>query len=95
MNVAVTGLNNVDNPGPGVPVIRALRDSGEFNGGITGLLYDIREPGAYLQTVTVVSYVIPYPSAGLDHLFDRLTDPLVVRVRLNLLSRFSLSRRWL
>jgi len=31
LNIAVTGLNNTDNPGPGVPVIRALRDSKEFD----------------------------------------------------------------
>ena len=72
MNVAVTGLNNVDNPGPGVPVIRALRESGEFDGRIIGLLYDTLEPGAYLTSVSDASYVIPYPSAGLDHLFERL-----------------------
>lgn len=72
MNVAVTGLNNVDNPGPGVPVIRALRESGEFDGRIIGLLYDTLEPGAYITAVADASYVIPYPSAGLDHLFDRL-----------------------
>ena len=31
LNIAVTGLNNTDNPGPGIPVIRALRDSKEFD----------------------------------------------------------------
>ena len=72
MNVAVTGLNNVDNPGPGVPVIRSLRESGEFDGRIIGLLYDTLEPGAYLPSVSDANYVIPYPSAGLDHLFARL-----------------------
>jgi carbamoyl-phosphate synthase large subunit len=72
MNVAVTGLNNVDNPGPGAPVIRALRESGEFDERIIGLLYDMLEPGAYHPSVSDASYVIPYPSAGLDHLFDRL-----------------------
>jgi carbamoyl-phosphate synthase large subunit len=72
MNVAVTGLNNVDNPGPGVPVARALRDAPEFSGRILGLLYDALEPGAYLPSVADASYVIPYPSAGLEHLFDRL-----------------------
>ncbi len=72
MNIAVTGLNNVDNPGPGVPVIRALRDSGEVDGRIIGLLYDTLEPGAYLSSVADASYVIPYPSAGLEHLYGRL-----------------------
>ncbi len=72
MNIAVTGLNNVDNPAPGVPVIRAIKESGEFSGRIIGLLYDTLEPGAYLPDVADISYVIPYPSAGLEHLFQRI-----------------------
>jgi carbamoyl-phosphate synthase large subunit len=76
MNIAITGLNNVDNPGPGVPVIRALRESGEVSGRIIGLLYDMLEPGAYLPSVADASYIIPYPSAGLEHLYDRLVEIL-------------------
>ncbi len=72
MNVAITGLNNVDNPAPGVPVIRAIKDSGEFTGRIIGLLYDTLEPGAYIPDVADVSYIIPYPSAGLENLFQRI-----------------------
>ena len=40
MNIAITGLNNVDSPGPGVPVIRAIRESRNFDGKIIGLIYD-------------------------------------------------------
>lgn len=72
MKVAVTGLNNVDNPGPGVPVIRGIKDSGEFNGEIIGLLYDALEPGAYMSEVAERSYIIPYPSAGIDAFYERL-----------------------
>ncbi len=72
MKVAVTGLNNVDSPAPGVPVIRGIRDSGKFNGEIIGLLYDALEPGAYMKEVAERSYIIPYPSAGVEAFFQRI-----------------------
>jgi len=72
MKVAVTGLNNVDSPGPGVPVIRGIKDSGKFDGEIIGLLYDALEPGAYMSEVASRSYLIPYPSGGVEAFFERL-----------------------
>ena len=72
MNIAVTGLNNVDNPGPGVPVIRGIKDSPEFNGNIIGLMYDSLEPGAYMKNVTDRNYLIPYPAGGLETFFERI-----------------------
>lgn len=72
MKVAVTGLNNVDNPGPGVPVIRGILDSGEFTGEIIGLLYAALEPGAYMNNVAKRNYMIPYPSSGLESFFNRI-----------------------
>ncbi len=72
MNVAVTGLNATDNPGPGVPVIRSLLDAKEFSGNIIGLAYDSLEPGIYMPNIATRSYLIPYPSSGLDALFDRI-----------------------
>ena len=72
MKVAITGLNNVDNPAPGVPVIRGIKESKEFDGDIVGLIYDALEPGAYMQEVTKSNYLIPYPSGGLDLFFVRL-----------------------
>lgn len=73
MKIAVTGLNNVDNPGPGVPVIRSILDSGEFNGDIIGLIYDVLEPGPYMENLTKKNYLIPYPSSGLDSLYERIS----------------------
>lgn len=72
MKVAITGLNNVDNPGPGVPVIRSLKESEKFEGEIIGLLYDSLEPGAYMYNISGRNYMIPYPSGGLEPLFERL-----------------------
>ncbi len=74
MKIAVTGLNNIDSPGPGVPVIRGIKDSPEFDGEIIGLIYDTLEPGAYMKEVTPKSYLIPYPSSGLENLFNRLKE---------------------
>lgn len=72
MKIAVTGLNATDNPGPGVPVIRSLKDAKEFTGSIIGLAYDSLDPGIYMKDLVEKSYLIPYPSGGLDPLFDRI-----------------------
>lgn len=72
MKIAITGLNNVDNPGPGVPVIRGIKEAKDFDGEIVGLIYDSLEPGAYLSGLTVSNYLIPYPSGGLDLYFERI-----------------------
>lgn len=71
MKIAVTGLNATDNPGPGVPVIRSLKE-GDKNVKIVGLLYDALEPGIYLEDIADKSYLIPYPSSGLQSLYERL-----------------------
>ncbi len=72
MNIAVTGLNATDNPGPGVPVIRSLRAAAEFSGRIIGLSYDSLDPGIYMENIADKSYLIPYPSSGLEPLFERI-----------------------
>ncbi len=70
--IAVTGLNAIDNPGPGVGVIRAIRDCKDFDVRIVGLAYESLEPGAYLHDIVDKTYQIPYPSAGSDQLKNRL-----------------------
>ncbi len=74
MNIAVTGLNATDNPGPGVPVIRSILASPEFKGNVIGLAYDSLEPGIYMEKVARKSYIIPYPSGGLEALFNRMAQ---------------------
>ena len=71
--IAVTGLNNTDNPGPGVPVIRGLREANDFNVRIIGLAYETLEPGIYMEGITDKVYQIPYPSAGADVLLERIS----------------------
>jgi len=72
MIIGITGLNANDNPGPGVAVIRALRE--EFGPPLTiiGLSYESLEPGIYLDNVVDKTYQIPYPTAGTSALKDRL-----------------------
>ena len=67
MKIAVSGLNNTDNPAPGIPVIKALQDSHE----IIGLSYDANEPGNYMRMASK-TYLMPYPSLGYDELKNRL-----------------------
>lgn len=72
--VAVTGLNAIDNPGPGVPVIRALKESPDFEVRIVGLAYETLEPGLYLPDHVEVSYQIPYPQNGHEVLLSRILE---------------------
>lgn len=73
INIGVTGLNNIDSPGPGIPVIRALRESPHFDVRIIGLSYESLEPGLYMHDLVDKSYQIPIPSAGSEALLERLT----------------------
>lgn len=70
--VAVTGLNAIDSPGPGVAVIRAIRDCADFDVRIIGLSYEALEPGIYLHNIVDKTYQIPYPSVGTDSLLERI-----------------------
>jgi carbamoyl-phosphate synthase large subunit len=72
MKIAVTGLNATDNPGPGVPVIRSIKESIEFKGSLIGLAYDSLDPGIYMEKLVEKSYLIPYPSGGLEPLLARI-----------------------
>ena len=67
MKIAVSGLNNTDNPAPGIPVIKSLKDNHE----VIGLSYDPNEPGNYMG-MTEKNYLMPYPSLGYEELKQRL-----------------------
>lgn len=70
--IAVTALNAIDSPGPGVAVIRAIRECPDFDVRIIGLSYEALEPGLYMHELVDKTYQIPYPSAGTDSLLARL-----------------------
>jgi len=74
ITVALTGLNNTDNPGPGVPVIRGIRESRDFEPRILGLAYENLEPAIYMDRVVDKTYQVPYPSEGTDVLVKRILE---------------------
>jgi carbamoyl-phosphate synthase large subunit len=71
--IAVTGMNaRADNPAPGLAVARCLRESG-LPLRIVGLGYDALDPGLYSSRCDA-GYLLPYPSAGEEAVFERLAD---------------------
>lgn len=71
LTIAVTGLNNIDSPGPGVPVIRSIKDS-DLDTRIIGLAYENLEPGIYMPGLVDKTYLIPFPSTGSEAFLERL-----------------------
>ena len=57
LTIAVTGLNNTDNPGPGIPFIRGLKEAKSFNARIIGLAYENLEPGIYMKDIVAQAAV--------------------------------------
>jgi carbamoyl-phosphate synthase large subunit len=72
ITVGVTGLNAIDSPGPGIPVIRGLKESEVYDVRIIGLSYEALEPGIYMHDLVDKTYQIPFPSSGIDSLLTRL-----------------------
>lgn len=70
--IGVSGINAVDNPGPGVGVARALKEDKELNARIVGLAYDAMEPGVYMDWLMDKTYIVPYPSTSKDAMLQRL-----------------------
>ena len=74
VTIGVTGLNNIDSPGSGIPVIRGIRESKVFDVRIIGLAYEHLEPGIYMSDLVDKTYMVPYPAEGKDVLFKRLQE---------------------
>ena len=75
LTIAVSGINAIDNPGPGTGIVRALRESAlaaEVDLRIIGLAYDSMEPGIYMHDIIDKSYLMPHPSAGRDSFLNRI-----------------------
>jgi len=71
IKVAVSGINAVDNPGPGIGIIKGLRE-GSLSVSVVGLAYDAMEPGVYLEQLIERAYLMPYPSEGEAPFLNRL-----------------------
>jgi carbamoyl-phosphate synthase large subunit len=72
ITIAVSGINNIDSPGPGIPVIRGLRESDKIRARIIGIAYENLEPGAYMHDHVDKTYKMPYPSEGVESYLERL-----------------------
>lgn len=72
LHVAVTGINASNNPAPGIGVARSLKEYPGLKVKIIGLAYDAMEPGIYMNWIVDKSFLVPYPSAVGDALFERL-----------------------
>ena len=70
--IAVTGLNAIDSPGPGVAVIRAIRDGYDHPVRIIGLAYENLEPGIYMDGICDKTYQVSYPAAGAEVLYNSI-----------------------
>lgn len=70
--IALTGLNAIDSPGPGVAVARAIRDGMDSPVRIIGLAYENLEPGIYMDGICDKTYQISYPAAGAEVLYNML-----------------------
>jgi carbamoyl-phosphate synthase large subunit len=67
MKIAISGLNNTDNPAPGIGVAKSLKE--EYD--LIGLSYDPNEPGVY-QGLFEKVYLMPYPSLGYEEFKNRI-----------------------
>ncbi len=70
--VAVSGINAVDNPGPGLGVVRSLKEDPSLKVKAIGLAYDAMEPGIYLDWLVDKSFIMPYPSSAEEDYLSRL-----------------------
>jgi carbamoyl-phosphate synthase large subunit len=74
LRAGISALNAVDNPGPGIPVIRCLKESTLFDVDVVGLAYDALEPGIYMQGMASTSYLMPYPLTGFVNMLERIRE---------------------
>ncbi len=72
ITIAVSGINNTDNPGPGIPVIRGLKESDYLEARIIGFAYENLEPGMYMHDMVDHCYLLPYPSVGQEIYMNRI-----------------------
>src|SRR3989339_645703 len=71
INIAVTGLNATESPGPGLGIIKCLKDYKGLDCKIIGLAYDSKDPAIYLEGICDEVFLIPFPSGGPEALFKR------------------------
>ncbi len=71
-HVVVTGLLATDNPYPGLGIARCLRLSPEFTGTISAFVFEPLSNGVFDGGIIDRAFIVPYPAAGCDVLFERI-----------------------
>jgi carbamoyl-phosphate synthase large subunit len=74
LHIGLSGINAVDNPGPGIGVARSLREDAGLAVRIIGLAYDALEPGLYMDWIVDRAFIMPFPSGDGAVYFDRITQ---------------------
>ena len=72
LKIGISGINAVDNPGPGIGVAKSLKEDKDLDVEIIGLAYDAMEPGIYMNWLIDKSYILPYPSSEHEAFIERL-----------------------
>lgn len=72
LTIGISGINAIDNPGPGVGVARSLKDDPDLSIKTIGLSYDALEPGIYMDWLIDKAFVLPYPSGEPEGYLERL-----------------------
>ncbi|MEW6708832.1 MAG: ATP-grasp domain-containing protein [Candidatus Riflebacteria bacterium] len=71
--IAVSGINATDNPGPGLPVAKSLKES-DLPVKTIGLSYDVNDPGHYVKDYLDYSFILPFPTKGWEGIKKRLLE---------------------
>ena len=72
--IGISGINAVDNPGPGIGIARSLKEDPDLEVIIVGLAYDTLEPGIYMDWLVDRVFLMPYPNADQAAYIARLAD---------------------
>ncbi len=83
-NLAVTGLISMDNPSPGLAIVKCLKDSGQCKGKFIGLAFDVLSTGIFAQGLLDKVYLIPPPADGENPLLERLKE-IVRKTRIDVI----------
>lgn len=70
--IGISGINAIDNPGPGVGVARSLKEDSGLSIKTIGLSYDALEPGMYMDWLIDKAFILPYPSGEPNGYLERL-----------------------
>src|SRR5690349_18958332 len=65
--IGLTGINATDNPGPGVPLARSLREALPHSK-LIGLSYDAHDPGNYMDFLFDHTSRLPFPTRGWEEI---------------------------